>query len=127
MALYSQCQVPFDTAWTEGAACTATAGAAEPARIDPAAPSARITVIRARLMRTIPPWHLCWSAACCRAHGISGAAELYVSYCQYLAFMHQGKPLVRFFQILKFSNRLSRNSQGIVLGNFICVVRCKVR
>lgn len=58
--------------------------------------------MRVRLMRMIPPWHMYRSAACCMPHKLAGAAELYVSYCQYLAFMHQGKPLVRIFQILKF-------------------------
>ena len=106
MACYSKCHVPAHTEWTAGAACTATAGAAEPARIDPAAPSARMTGMRARLMRMIPPWHLYSLAACCMTHEPTGAAELYVSYCQYLAFMHQGKPSVRVFQILKFHLRL---------------------
>jgi len=44
----------------------ATAGAAEPARIDPAAPSARIAeVMMLRPVRMIPPWHLPRSASRC--------------------------------------------------------------
>jgi hypothetical protein len=55
------------TTWTVDA-CAATTGTAEPARIDPAALSARIAgTMRAFLMRTIPPCCLHWSAVCCMA------------------------------------------------------------
>jgi hypothetical protein len=48
-------------------------GAAELARIDPAALSARITgMMTARLMRMIPPWHLQRSASL--QHGLSSQA-----------------------------------------------------
>ena len=44
----------------------AAAGTAEPARIDPAALSARIAgMMMVRLMSMIPPWRLQRSAACC--------------------------------------------------------------
>jgi hypothetical protein len=65
---YSIWWTPKDTEWAAGAAFTATAGAPEAARIAPAAPSASMAVVRARFMRTIPPWHLYWSAACCTTH-----------------------------------------------------------
>jgi hypothetical protein len=55
------------------------------------------------LIRTIPPWHRHRSAACCTPHQLIGAIELHVSYCQYLAFMHQSKPLSRSFQRLNIS------------------------
>src|SRR6516165_6017899 len=78
--------------WTTDA-CGATTGAAEPARIDPAAPSDRMIGMIARLMRTIPPGHRYRSAACSVPHELAGASQSYVSYCQCFAFTDQNKPL----------------------------------
>ena len=62
--------------------------AAEPAAIDPAAVSASIAEMMVRLIRMSPPGRPYWSAACRVPHQLIGAAELSVSYCQCLAFMH---------------------------------------
>jgi hypothetical protein len=87
------------TATTAAGACMKTAGAAEPTRIDPAALSARIAGMIACLMRMIFLHGIDtgqWPAACLTKP--TGASELYVSYCQYLALMYQGKALYRFFK-----------------------------
>ena len=76
----------------------AAAGSAAVAAIDPTALSARITGMMARLIRMIPPWRLGRSEACCMPHQLVGAAELSVSYCKYLAYMHQIKLLSWLFK-----------------------------
>jgi hypothetical protein len=80
------------TTWALDAWAT-TVGAAEPTRIDPAAPSVTIAGMMIRLMRIAPPWRLHRSAAFCVSHQLIGFTESQVSYCQYLAFMHQSKSL----------------------------------
>jgi hypothetical protein len=79
-------------------ACVAIAGANEPTRIDPAALSARIAGMIACLMRMIFLHGIDTGqrpAACLTKP--TGASELYVSYCQYLALMYQGKSLCKNF------------------------------
>jgi hypothetical protein len=82
---------------TNAGTCALTGDVDELASIDPVTPSATIAGMMACLMRMIPPWHLRRSAACCMAHEPTGATELYVSYCQYLALMYQDMTLCRFF------------------------------
>ncbi len=69
--------------WALGA-CAAAAGTAEPARIDPAAPSARIAGMMDRLMRMIPPWHLPRSAAC---HMVPSARTAHLSHVDLLSVL----------------------------------------
>lgn len=91
-----ECAVMTTTELDAGAAA---AGAAEPIRIDPAALSARIAGMMACLMRMIFLHGIDTGqrpAACLTKP--TGASELYVSYCQYLALMYQGKALYRFFK-----------------------------
>ena len=61
--------------WTMGA-CTEPAGIGQPARIDPAALSARITVMMmVRLMDMIPPWRLLVSGPLHGSVGTHGTSE----------------------------------------------------
>src|ERR1700760_2977916 len=110
------------TTWAAGAACMAM-GAAVPATIDPTAPTARMTRVRARLMRMFPPWASVQFTSWHAAHHPAGAAELLVSYCQYLAFMHKGKVLPNYFQILKIAGNLHFRMQR----HFLFHLRRKMR